>query len=101
MWGLKKKDFVNEMENNRIINKIKLNNYLIHLCFCFIRKRKNVYNTLLDESMNIISEKLDIFNLFRNMCLQDNINKNIGFEYERLKLSDECIKKLENLKYYY
>ena len=39
----------NRMSNNNIINKIGLNPFLTHLCFCCIRKRKNLNNILLDE----------------------------------------------------
>ena len=92
------KDLINEKENNLLINYIKLNNYLIHLGFCFVRKRKNVYNVLLDEVMNIITEKLDILNIFRNMCLHENMQKILGCEHEIIKMSDECIKILKELK---
>ena len=94
----KNKDLINEKENNKIINNIKLNNYLIHLGFCFVRKRKNVYNILLYEAMNIIKEKLDIFNLFRNMCFHENMQKTLGQEYEIITMSDECTKLLGELK---
>ena len=92
------KDLINEKENNLLINYIKLNNYLIHLGFCFVRKRKNVNNVLLDEVMNIITEKLDILNIFRNMCLHENMQKILGCEHEIIKMSDECIKILKELK---
>ena len=92
------KDLINEKENNLLINYIKLNSYLIHLGFCFVRKRKNVYNVLLDEVMNIITEKLDILNIFRNMCLHENMQKILGCEHEIIKMSDECIKILKELK---
>ena len=92
------KDLINEKENNLLINYIKLNNYLIHLGFCFVRKRKNVDNILLDEVMNIITEKLDILNIFRNMCLHENMQKILGCEHEIIKMSDECIKILKELK---
>ena len=38
--------------NNLIINDVHLNNFLVHICFCCIRKRNNLQNILLDESMN-------------------------------------------------
>ena len=72
---LKKDLVIKEKGNNQVINFIKLNNFLIHLCFCFVRKIKNENNVLLNEAMNIISEKLDILNLFRNICLQENYQK--------------------------
>ena len=91
-------DIVIEKENNHFINYIKLNNYLIYLGFCFVRKRKNVDNVLLDEVMNIIKEKLDILNIFRNMYLYEIMQKKLGCEHEIIKMSDECIKILKELK---
>ena len=95
---LKKDLIIKEKGNNQVINFIKLNNYLIHLCFCFVRKIKNENNVLLNEAMNIISEKLDILNLFRNICLQENYQKKIGNEHEIIKMSEDCRKLLIQLK---
>ena len=94
----KNKDIINEKENNHLINYIKINNYLVHLGFCFVRKRKNLDNVLLDEVMNIIKEKLDILNIFRDMCLYEIMQKKLGCEHEVIKMSDECIKILKELK---
>ena len=99
--NLKKKrkmDLNKEKKNNQILSSIKLNNYSIYLCFCFARTIKNKNNILLDEAMKIISEKMDILNLFRNMCLQENFQKELGKEYGINKMSEECIKLLSELK---
>ena len=69
---MKKKKNVEDKENdNYIINEIDLKYYYSTLlCHCCLKKRKNLKNLnkiLLNESMNIIIKKLDIFNIFRNI----------------------------------
>ena len=59
-------------------------------CYCKNKKRK-INNILLNESMNIISEKLDIFNIFRNMCLIENINKNLKYDLGIIQISKEFL----------
>ena len=93
-----KKNLIIEKENNQVVNSIQLNNYLIHLCFCFARKTKNKNNILLNEAMNIISEKLDILNIFRKFCLYEIFQRKLGYEYVMIKMSEECIGLLKKLK---
>ena len=92
------KDIVNEKENNHLINYFKINNYSIHLGFCFVRKSKNVDKVLLDEVMNIIKEKLDVLNIFRDMCLYENMQKKLGCEHEIIKMFNKYIKILKEIK---
>ena len=62
------------------INKIKMNKAYVILSFCFIRKRKNVHNILLDEGMKIFSENMDIINVFKkSMELGEKSKENIEF----------------------
>ena len=100
--GVDKKDgyfYVNDKEENQqrkriIINKIKINRCSIYLCFCLTRKRKIMQNILLDEGMNIISEKIDIFNIFEKMYKFDEIkviNKKI------IEMSDESKIKIKSI----
>ena len=68
----KKGDFYanNDEKNNNndgfhgIVNKIALNKFLVHTLCCFIRYPKNLKNILLDEGIKIITEQLEVFNLF-------------------------------------
>ena len=63
------------------INKIKMNRACVVLCFCFIRKRNNIHNILLDEGMKIFSENMDIINLFKKLMeLGQKSKENIEFE---------------------
>ena len=49
----------NNYDSNGIINSIDLNIFCVHFGFCFVRKKRNLQNILLNESMKLISEKLD------------------------------------------
>ena len=96
-----KKNTNNQEDNNEntkenIINKIKINRVCIYLCFCFTRKKKMVQNFLLDEGMNIISEKLDIFNIFKKMYkYEESVEKEMNSKI--IEMSNECKLKLNSI----
>jgi hypothetical protein len=78
-----------------IINKIKVNRCYLYLCFLCVRKKKNVQNILLDEGMKIITEKLDVLNIFKKMNILDKTHdKNVD---ETIDFSGECKKCLEDI----
>ena len=81
----------NELSNN-LINKLEKTQYLFHLCFLCTNKRKNINNILFEEGMNIVSEKLDIFNIFK-IVNRNDIYDNI----DKIEMSKECVKNLNNL----
>ena len=87
-----------------IMDKIKMTRACIYCCFCFTRKRKIIQNILLDEGMNIISEKLDIFNIFKQLYKSEfNIKNDKTKQANIIEMSDNCIYKLKsfNNKLYY
>ena len=86
------KDEDNQNKEN-LISKIKIKRRFIYCGFLFIRKKRTVENVLLDEGMNIIKEKLDIFNIFDKVYRSEKIHENL-IKKELFKMSDECKKKL-------
>ena len=92
-----KLNLITHNEKNFIINKINLTDILISICFCFKRKKRKVYKLLLDETMNVIMEKLDIFNLFRDLCSIENLNDNCNSGI--IKMSKECSNNLQNIRH--
>ena len=58
----------------RIIEKVRLNRACVYFFFCFTRRRKILANVLLNEGMDIISSKLDVFNIFDKMYKADQMN---------------------------
>ena len=68
----------NDKDNIGIITKINLKDLLISLCSCGKRNRKKIYKILINESMNIIRNKLDICNIFRNINLIEHSNNDLS-----------------------
>jgi len=60
----------------------------IYLCFLCVRRRKIIQNVLLDEGMNIISNKLDIFNIFDALNRDEKLNDKL-WKNEDIEMSDE------------
>ena len=80
-------------ENKYIIDKIKINKTYLFFCFLFVRKKRNRENILLDEGKKLITEKLDIVNIFRKLFCNDEILKN----ERNIKMSDTCIDNLKSI----
>jgi len=86
----------NKEQGRDIVSKIKVTRACVYLCFCCMRKRKIIQNYLLDEGMNIISEKLDVFNIFEKMYKDEEIMEKIVCN-KTIEMSDECKVKLQNI----
>ena len=92
------KEKENENNNiNNIVNKIYLNKFCIFFCFLCARKRKNMQNTLIDEGMRIVKEKLDILNLFRKLFKAEKIQEEFIDKDETIKMSDKCKKNIQDI----
>ena len=68
----------------------------IYLCFLCVRRRKIIQNVLLDEGMNIISNKLDIFNIFDALNRDEKLNDKL-WKNEDIEMSDECKARLQEI----
>ena len=80
----------NKNKNEYLIDIINLRDLFISICFCFSKKRKNIYKILLNETKEIITEKLDIFNIFRDLCSIEAIRKNSDVSDININMSDNC-----------
>ena len=96
----KKLNFFQGNDNKKywIIDIINLKDLFISICFCFSRKRKNIYKLLLNETKEIITEKFDILNIFRDLCSIEDIKKYSEYNFKSIKMSDECINNLWDKK---
>jgi hypothetical protein len=102
----KKAESIKELKNDDknknltgIIDKIKLNKILVHLFFCCIRIPKNLNNILLDEGMKIITEQLEIFNLFIKLYKDEKLQRNIDQKLYNIEMSEDFKKKYNDLLY--
>ena len=87
----------NEKEQKGIINKIKFNKFCTYFCFLCVRKRKNMENALIDEGMKIITEKLDIMNLFKKLYRDELLQEKENIKDDIIEMSEECKAKLHSL----
>ena len=55
-------------------DKVRLNRACVYFLFCFVRKRNILANVFLDEGMDLISKRLDIFNIFKKMYIFEHNN---------------------------
>ena len=86
-----------ENEKRNIINKIKLNKFCIYCCFLCVRKQKKMQNILIDEGMNIISERLDILYLFRVISKFAKFQEKFDETKIIIDMSDECKNDLKEI----
>ena len=82
----KKNNMNNESKN--IVNKVRLNRACIYFCFCFARHRKIQDNFLIKEGMNLISRRLDIFNIFEKIYQEEQRKETVINKV--IPMSDEC-----------
>ena len=81
----------------KLIKKINTNVFCTYFCFCCVRKRENFGNALLDEAMGLITDKLDIYNMFRNFYFIHDIKTKWNYEYKDFEMSTKCKHKLQEI----
>ena len=86
----------NEQRRGNIIKKIKMTRACVYFCSCCVRRRKIIQNVLLDEGMNIASNKLDVFNIFDKLYRDEKIHEKL-WKHEVIEMDDECKAKLQNI----
>ena len=67
-------------------------------CYCFFTKKKSVDVNLLDEGMKVITERLDIMNLFVKLYAEEKIQEKLLTELEAIQMSKECKHNLKIIK---
>ena len=87
------KNYRNEM----LINKINLKDIFIPKClFCMSKKRK-ICKLLLKESTKVIYEKLDIFNIFKNIITIEYINSFFENHSNEIIMPEEWVNNISNI----
>jgi hypothetical protein len=84
-----------DMEKRNIITHIKVNKCCICFFFLCAKRRKNVQNILINEGMTIITQNLDVVNIFNKIYRDGKIEDII--KNHTLKMSDECVNRLIKL----
>ena len=81
-----------------LINKLKINKCLLCLCFLCFKKRKNLQNILLDEGMGIITQYLDVINIFKKLYRDGKIQEQLQKDKDDIiEMSENCLYKLSKV----
>ena len=89
----------NEKKSKNFVNKIKINKCYLCICFLFIKSRKNLQNILVNEGMGIITQYLDVLNIFKKLYRDGKIQEQLQKEKDDIiEMSDECTHKLSKLE---
>ena len=80
------------------ITKLSFTKVDLYLCFLCTRKRKKIQNILIDEGMNMFSEKLDVINIFSKLMKIEDF-ENLARKEKTIEMSDECKKRLQDFNY--
>ena len=83
-----------DAKNSEIFEEIKINKFFILFAFCCIRKRKNINNYVLDEGLNLIGKRLDVFNIFKRLYYDEKVQRSYMIGEEEFAMSEECKEKL-------
>ena len=84
--------------SRRKITKLIFTKVDLYLCFLCIRKRKKIQNILIDEGMNLFSEKLDVINIFSKLMKIEDF-ENLSHKEKAIEMSDQCKKRLQDINY--
>ena len=80
------------------ISKITFTKVDLYICFLCTRKRKKIQNVLIDEGMNMFSEKLDVINIFTKLMKIEDF-ENLARKEKTIEMSEECKKRIQDLNY--
>ena len=86
-----------DIEKNWIIKEVYLKDMLLSTFYCCGQKRNNLYKIILNESMNIIMDKLDLLNIFRSLSSIEHSNNGLNNNLDIIKMSEECTKDLAEI----
>ena len=76
------------------LKNIYINNWLIY-CFWCTSKKKNLNKILFDEGSKVLTERLDILNMFHHLYVVEIMQIKLGIEPKGMKMSDKNVNNLE------
>jgi hypothetical protein len=84
--------------SRRKISRLTFTKVDLYVCFICTRKRKKIQNVLIDEGMNLFTEKLDVINIFSKLMKIEDF-ENFSHKEKEIVMSDECKKRLQDFNY--
>ena len=80
--------------SNRELKNVYINNWLI-CCFWCSNRKKNINKVLFEEGSKLITERLDILNMFSHLYVVELLQKKLGIEAKGINMSDKCKNNLQ------
>ena len=80
--------------SDKELKSIYINNWLI-CCFWCSNRKKNLNKVLIEEGSKIITERLDILNMFSHLYVIELMQKKFGIEPKGMNMSDNCKNNLQ------
>ena len=75
--------------SDRELKSVYINNWLI-CCFWCSSRKKNVNKVLFEEGSKLITERLDLLNMFSHLYIIELIQKKLGIEAKGMNMSNHC-----------
>ena len=64
-------------------------NYWLICCFWLSSKKRNINKVLFEEGSKVLTQRLDVLNLFNNVYISEIVQKKLGVEARDTDISDE------------
>ena len=74
--------------NDNNLKSLYINNWTI-FCFWCTSKKKNVNRVLFEEGNKIITQRLDIMNMFNHLYINEIIQEKFGIEARYIEMPDD------------
>ena len=71
------------------LKNVYISNWLI-CCFMCTSRKRNLNKILFEEGSKLITQRLEIMNMFNELHLIEVIRKKLGIEEKGLNMSDRC-----------
>ena len=85
---------VTDTSNEKDLKNIYISNWLICCFWCSSRKR-NVNKVLFEEGSKLITERLDIMNMFNDLYIIGIMQQKLGIDAQGMNMSDRCKNNLQ------
>ena len=85
---------VTDTSNENDLKNIYISNWLICCFWCSSRKR-NVNKVLFEEGSKLITERLDIMNMFNDLYIIGIMQQKLGIDAQGMNMSDRCKNNLQ------
>jgi hypothetical protein len=87
--GLNNINNIDEASDNKNLRSLYINNWLI-CCFWCTSRKKNVNKLLFEEGSKILTQRLDIVNIFNQLYINEIMHKKLGTVPEDIDMSERC-----------